>query len=73
MPSASWMAGSDVATTCTSRMAMNMPTHMATKPSTSAAVAPATPCRGGARPSATLKPAPPAPVPTPGSRPGCGR
>src|SRR5271156_5670658 len=32
MASASWIVGNDVATICTSRIAMNMPTHMAAKP-----------------------------------------
>ena len=32
MCSAFWMVGSDVATTCTSRMAMNMPMHIMAKP-----------------------------------------
>ena len=33
MPSASWIVGSDVATTWMSRIAMNMPTHIRMKPS----------------------------------------
>src|SRR5579885_2327793 len=32
MASACWIVGSDVATTCTSSTAMNMPTHIAAKP-----------------------------------------
>ena len=32
MCSASWMVGSEVATICTSRIAMNMPTHIMAKP-----------------------------------------
>ena len=32
MFSACWIVGSDVATTCTSRIAMNMPTHIMAKP-----------------------------------------
>ena len=32
MASALWIVGSDVATTCTSRIAMNMPTHIIANP-----------------------------------------
>src|ERR1700722_18854770 len=32
MASALWIVGSEVATTCTSRIAMNMPTHIMAKP-----------------------------------------
>jgi len=32
MPSASWMTASEVTTTWMSRMAMNIPRHMAAKP-----------------------------------------
>src|SRR5262245_33336146 len=38
MSNASWMVASDVATTCTSRIAMNMPMHIMAKPIQTVAV-----------------------------------